>query len=60
MGYHVVQPLSRRSGGADVVVDRGFVAKDKILNSSSNDVSQWKLPEVGCPVLRIQEVDRRE
>ncbi|MCO5555726.1 hypothetical protein L7F22_009271 [Adiantum nelumboides] len=42
MGYHVLQPLQRDVGGGDIIVDRGFVPKDKIINFRS-DPSTWRL-----------------
>jgi cytochrome oxidase assembly protein ShyY1 len=45
MGYHVLQPLQRDVGGGDIIVDRGFVPKDKIINFRS-DPSTWRLMDV--------------
>lgn len=44
-GYHVIQPLDRSAGGGQVVVDRGFVPKDKIINNNG-DPSTWRLMDV--------------
>lgn len=45
MGYHVLQPLHREAGGGDIIVDRGFVPKEKIINQRS-DPSTWQLMDV--------------
>lgn len=45
MGYNVVQPLERNVGGAQVLVDRGFVPVTKIVNYKG-DRSTWRLMDV--------------
>ena len=45
MGYNVVQPLERHVGGGQVLVDRGFVPKSKIVNVNGPP-STWRLMDV--------------
>lgn len=45
MGYHVIQPFDRDSGGGKVLVDRGFVPKDRIVHHDK-DPSTWQLMDV--------------
>lgn len=45
MGYHVIQPMERDAGGGQVLVDRGFVPKSKIVNVNG-DPSTWRLMDV--------------
>ena len=49
MGYHVLQPLQRDVGGGDIIVDRGFVPKEKIINFRS-DPSTWRLMDVSITI----------
>jgi len=45
MGYHIVQPMERDVGGGHVLVDRGFVPVNKIINYKG-DPSTWRLMDV--------------
>lgn len=47
VGYHVVQPLIRDNEGGRILVDRGFVPKDKILNNQ-DDAIRWRLMDVSA------------
>lgn len=49
-GYNVVMPFKRRSGGADILVSRGFVAADQVEGEGMNKRLKYPLDETGRTV----------